>query len=293
MVVPIFLSSDNNYAPFVATTMASICSNTKSYIEFYILDGGISEENQLKIKSLNERFNNFGIEVIKIDKEKSFKDFKTSVHISKAAYFRFLIPNLLPNRNKIIYLDVDIIAKGDILSLFEIDLNNYTIGAVPDSGDERYLSVLKNSINMKQNSHYFNSGVLLINSKLWKKNRITERLFDIENKYRETLISFDQDILNKCFENNFKILDLKFNTYSDNKSTVILHYYHRIKPWQADFSFNLVDNKPFKISGTNHFWHYAEMTPFFNEILKRKENFLNSSILYKRLNKMVAEGKIK
>ena len=42
--IPIFLSSDNNYAPFVATTIASICDNTKSFCEFYILDGGITQE---------------------------------------------------------------------------------------------------------------------------------------------------------------------------------------------------------------------------------------------------------
>ena len=41
--IPIFLSSDNNYAPFVATTIASICDNTKSFCDFYILDGGIEE----------------------------------------------------------------------------------------------------------------------------------------------------------------------------------------------------------------------------------------------------------
>ena len=47
--IPIFLSSDNNYAPFVATTIASICDNTESYCDFYILDGGIDEENKKKI----------------------------------------------------------------------------------------------------------------------------------------------------------------------------------------------------------------------------------------------------
>ena len=47
--IPIFLSSDNNYAPFVATTIASICDNTKSFCDFYILDGGIEEEKKEKI----------------------------------------------------------------------------------------------------------------------------------------------------------------------------------------------------------------------------------------------------
>ncbi len=67
-----FLSSDNNYTPFVATTMASILDNTKSFIEFYVLDGGISEENQEKIRSLKNQFSNFSIEFLKINIDKVF-----------------------------------------------------------------------------------------------------------------------------------------------------------------------------------------------------------------------------
>ena len=48
--IPIFLASDNNYAPFVATTIASICDNTKSFCDVYVLDGGITKENQSKIR---------------------------------------------------------------------------------------------------------------------------------------------------------------------------------------------------------------------------------------------------
>ena len=70
MNIPIFLSSDNNYAPFVATTIASICDNTKSFVEVYVLDGGITEENQEKISALKDVFKNFSIEFIKIDLEK-------------------------------------------------------------------------------------------------------------------------------------------------------------------------------------------------------------------------------
>ena len=64
--IHIFLSSDNNYAPFVATTIASICDNTKSFCDFYILDSGIEEEeeeeeNKEKICQLKTKFNNFSI----------------------------------------------------------------------------------------------------------------------------------------------------------------------------------------------------------------------------------------
>ena len=47
--IPVFLASDDNYSPFCATTMASILMHTKEFIEFYILDCGISQKNKIKI----------------------------------------------------------------------------------------------------------------------------------------------------------------------------------------------------------------------------------------------------
>ena len=127
--IPIFLSSDNNYAPFVATTIASICDNTKSFCEFYILDGGITQENQEKICKLKVQFNNFSIEFIKIDVEKTFKniDYKnTCNYVTISTYNRFLIPMLKLNTDKAIYLDVDVIVIGDILKFYEQDFSVYS-----------------------------------------------------------------------------------------------------------------------------------------------------------------------
>ena len=92
--IPIFLSSDNNYAPFVATTIASICDNTKSFCDFYILDSSITKENQEKICCLKNNFSNFSIEFIQINNDLYFKDLEynnNSRYVSLATYNRFLI----------------------------------------------------------------------------------------------------------------------------------------------------------------------------------------------------------
>ena len=87
--IPIFLSSDNNYAPFVATTIASICDNTKAFCDFYILDGGISRKNKENIKKLKMRFKNFSIEFLSINQEVEFKNIEYknfSKYISISTY---------------------------------------------------------------------------------------------------------------------------------------------------------------------------------------------------------------
>ena len=117
--IPIFLAADDNYAPFVATTIASVCDKTDSFVDFYILDGGISLENKEIILNVKKYFKNFSIEFIKINAEEQFKNFQTITHLTLAAYNRLLIPILKPNLKKVIYLDVDVIVMDDISELYK------------------------------------------------------------------------------------------------------------------------------------------------------------------------------
>ena len=289
--IPIFLSSDNNYAPFVATTIASICDNTRSCCDFYILDGGISSENKDKIITLKSLFKNLSIEFIKIDINNIFKDVIAKSYITLSAFNRLLIPQLVPKIIKAIYLDVDIIAFGDIKTLYQEDLQDYIIGAVPDQGAPELLAYTKKQIDINEKSIYFNSGVLLIDCHKWRENVHIDELLSIEKKYRERRLHNDQDVLNKFFENNYKILDYRYNVMFDAQNIVLRHYTSQIKPWQADFYLDAVSHKPLKTKNIETFWQYAKMTEFYNELVINKEHFLSSNILYKRFNKIVQEDK--
>lgn len=275
--IPIFLSSDNNYAPFVATTIASICDNTNSFCNFYILDGGITKENQDKICELKNQFKNFSIEFVKINTEKYFKDFMTNSYITVATYYRFIIPFLFPNIQKAIYLDVDIIALGDIADLFSTDLGKYILGAVEDCGSSDYIEKCKKNIEIDLNSVYFNAGVLVIDLEKWRDKEVSKSLFQIENKYRGELLCNDQDILNKYFENNYMTLDKKYNSLDLNKDTVLRHYYGPVKPWHfhPDICYK-------KLEEFKHFWNFASKTMFYNQILSNcKYKTIHSLQLYK------------
>ena len=267
--IPVFLSSDNNYAPLVATTMASILSNTKSFIEFYILDGGITSDNVEKIQSLKNNFNNFSIEFIKIDYEECFKDFTPAKRLTKAAFSRLLIPELKTPLNRAIYLDADTLLTGNIAEFYNEDLENYALGAVWEEYDQ-YIGYPERKICMEfsDNHKYFNSGVLLIDCQKWRQNRIFDKLVNIEKEYKNRKKTNDQDILNKCFDNNYKILPRKYNyltgnfTYFKNDTDIIIrHMVGRIRPWQINENAqtNLIQN-------LKEFWYYAKMTPFYEEL---------------------------
>lgn len=57
-IIQVFLASDENYTPFLAVTMYSILLNTNSFVEFYILDGGISKKSRQKVEKSVSKFHN-------------------------------------------------------------------------------------------------------------------------------------------------------------------------------------------------------------------------------------------
>lgn len=275
--IPIFLSADNNYAPFVATTMASILDNTKSFCEFYILDGGITEENQEKICELKQQFDNFSIEFLKLDLEEYFKDFKVTERITKSMYSRFLIPHLKPEIDKAIYSDVDVIFLDDVKKMFEEDLEHYAIGGVWEEYAHNLVNnERKQRLDLSDKHKYFSSGNLLFNCKKWRDNNILKKLSEIA--FTIQLREPDMDVLNKYFDNNYKILNPKYCWINQNydfygqpkEPIVIRHFNGPIKPWQINPDSDENSKLNFTID-KNKFWKYAEMTLFYDEILNRVE----------------------
>lgn len=269
--IPIFLSSDDKYAKYLATVIASVNANTSVPQSFFILDGGISHENKEKLENFVATLNQCSIEFIRVNLAELFDDIPENNGLSLAAYSRFLIPKLKKDLNKAVYLDVDVVVNGDIADLYNQDLEGYVIGAVQDFfdtvPDKGKINCIKKGCGVSLDACYFNSGVLLIDCEKWREKVKIEDLLEIERKYRNTRILNDQDILNKYFENNYKILPEKFNycgqDFGDGKRDyVVRHFIGHTKPWH-------VQPLPGKIMPKNigDFWHYTEQTPFYEQIL--------------------------
>jgi lipopolysaccharide biosynthesis glycosyltransferase len=272
--ISVFIAADNNYACLLVVALYSILRNTKSHIDFYILDGGISAENKVKIETLKSDFSHFSLEFIAIDVDAHFRDFKTTEGITLSMYSRLLIPQLKPEIGKAIYLDADIIAMGDVAELLNESLDDYHLGAVwatsvDDVQHNRRLGI-------SNNHKYFNSGVLLINCKKWRENYIVEELFLLESKVRNKLIIPDQDLLNIYFDGKVKILPSKYNTTTrivlldrilknNTDKIVIRHFESTEKPHNSHY-YGIYQMPHFE-----EFWYYAGFTPFLEMLPKNHQ----------------------
>ncbi|GMO61948.1 MAG: glycosyltransferase family 8 protein [Rickettsiales bacterium] len=292
--IPIFLSSDDNFSPYLATTIASICYNTKSFIDFYILDGGITNFHKKQIESMKDKFANFSIEFLKIDEDKIFKGFATNKEISLSSYNRLLIPQLT-TLDKVIYLDADIILFDDIQKLWNEDLENYSVGAIFDI----FNSHKKIKIDIPKEHKYFNAGVLLIDCKKWRENNSINDFFKIQKE--KFIVYHDQDILNIHFStNNYKLLDLKYNIPSLVADKDYLHYYGFTNEYLEEQRKNIVirhftwtkpwnDNKieSTKMENFSEWWFFAQMTPFYQMLkIKQEETIYDMNNNTKKMVKL-------
>ena len=121
-----------------------------TYISFYlIVPLYFSKDNIQFIESLYEQFDYFNITFLEMDNryEKAF----INRYITTNAYFRMSLGELLPNLNKIIYLDSDTICLKDLSDLYSINFKGKIFIA-------RIIKFKTGNLNFT-----INSGVLLLN----------------------------------------------------------------------------------------------------------------------------------
>lgn len=282
--LPIVVSSDNNYAHFVATVIASACEFSKECLRFTVLDGGIDRDNVNKLRELESLYPNCSIDFVTVDLEAEFQGYQSTEYITKAAYSRFLIPRLMPDCDKVLYIDVDLIFKDDVKKIFDFDLGNHVIGAVWEKygESERRNALSKNAqrrlkLGLSSLHHYFNSGVMLINCVRWNDERIEETLLQAFNKVKERLDCPDQDVLNQVFDCNYAELPQSFNVFNQCaldfeknhqlRNCIIRHFNDKKKP-------NLYSPLGFRRTagryvGIRDYWNVLRKTPFFEDQAKR------------------------
>ncbi|MEI0557938.1 glycosyltransferase family 8 protein [Brachyspira intermedia] len=256
----ICFAADNNYAKYMGAAIASVLKNSleDERITFHLIDGGISKENKDKILSLKnikdcdiifytpniERYNDW------------FEKTSAKLYFSPAMFYRLSIASLIPNVDKILYLDSDLVVTGSLRELFLMDLEDYYAFVV------EHLTELEK--DKDKNKKYFCSGFLLINNILWKKNNIEEQFIDYYEKNYKTCFG-DQDILNAVLENKVKYIDEKWLFFADKRyhyespnleDVIIIHYLGFEKPWMANCRTSLL---------IDEYWKYYQYTPWFND----------------------------
>lgn len=264
---------DSKYTRYCGVLMISLFENNKeSKIKMHILGYHLTTENKNDLKKIAINYHN-DIQFYDVNEE-MFKEFPVSEQWPIVIYFRLMLPELISKDvERVLYVDCDIIFRGPIQDLMNIDLKGNIIGAVEDKMASPYAPYLE-MLGYDPKYQYFNSGVLLIDIKKWNNSSISEKCiaFIKENK----VIHPDQDALNAILHDKWIRLTNRWNNGSalhtryismeffikdfnkETKSYPVIIHFSGIKPWDSRC------RDPFK----DDFYKYQALTKWHNCIPK-------------------------
>ncbi len=128
----IILACDDRFVPFCSVVISSTV-RYNDRVNFYIFTEGLSDNSICNLQKLVDGTSNT-ISVKVVDKEliKRFPLPKGEglSHISVATYFRLFSTELLPELDKAIYLDCDILVRGSLKELWNMDMGGNYLAAV-------------------------------------------------------------------------------------------------------------------------------------------------------------------
>ncbi len=228
---PIILvcSVDDGYARHLGSMLVSLFKNKlpETEIEVFVINKSISKINRSRLTNISKRFG-FRLEYLPID-DKMYNDFQ-SMEQNRVTYYRLAIPELLCHiYDKVLYLDCDIIIRKDLYELWNVDISRYYLAAIID---------WCLPITDARPPYYFNGGIMLMNIKKIREERIIPKILDY---LKDNITTFwDQDGINAIIKDKYLELPRTFNyivSRHDSRCKTkladpsIVHFAGRNRPW--------------------------------------------------------------
>lgn len=287
-VVPVVFAADDAYVPQLCCAVGSMMRNAspERFFDVYVLNSGISAEREQVMRAYLASHQNLRLSFVDVTRlVHGHKLGTNNAHISQETYYRFLVQQILPFYDKVVYLDSDLVVEGDVARLFDTELGDNLVAATRDvdylgnlntPGGDR-MAYTEEVLGMRDPYAYFQAGVLVLNTAALRRlHTVGEWLTIADNP---VYIYNDQDILNVACEGRVSWLDASWNVTNDIFDRVgkiyalapaeafdayqqarshpqVVHFAGAIKPW-GDPTIDLA----------GHFWRYARETPFYEELL--------------------------
>ena len=219
------LATNYESADQVLTTIKSICCHNRGF-RFYLINSNFPTE---WFYNLNRKLKNIDCEIVNA-RVNSFHLDQDMTNVHKEEFLPCFISDFV-EEDKVLYLDCDLVVTRDLTPLFNVELGDFSLAAVKDLGGQVYFG-----------KHIFNSGVMLINNRIWKQEEIRKQLIELTNELHDKATRDVQSILNILFKTRWLDLDFKYNCstlhmhfsdYRPESSTYppIIHYLTERKPW--------------------------------------------------------------
>lgn len=259
MIVHICMIADDNYVMPASVAMTSFISHKDSdeTFHFHIVAAALSTETQAVFKSFERQ--DVTVDILEQDPAvfagaHKF-DPKAVCVASISALFKFMLADLLPDLDKVLYIDGDIVARHSLGEIYKVELGDDYAAVVADSGQIYY----KHDY-VKRVKRYFNSGVMLLNLKKMRQNDMSRVLLDCKRAQTDSNL-MDQNVFNVVFDGHVTYLPIRYNfqgvslvraedkwsleqinmlfgtSYTSERDlffdAAVIHYSSKDKPWKT------------------------------------------------------------
>jgi lipopolysaccharide biosynthesis glycosyltransferase len=260
-------------------------SSRYTFYTFYLLveKNIFKKQNKKKFLNLEKKYDRCKVIIIELT-NKYLSNARTNRY-PITTYYRLFLAKIIPNINRIIYLDGDTLVFTDLTEMYNLNMNNNIILGFVDC------SYKKAEIFGIKTYKYITAGVLLINLKKVREKNITQRFIDFINNNKKKLIQEDQTVINIVLHKRIGLLPPKFGIWNfSNKEKVLRHNYYKnkklgikayrdddiLKGWRQPSILHFVSKKkPWKkfqfntsIRFFQEWWEYAKKSEEYENIIK-------------------------
>ena len=313
----IVFAVNDTFAPYLYVCLKSLVDNmspTNAY-QVYILQTRLSDVHQRNISCLRQ--NNLNITFIDMKDLITTDNFYVTDYFTIETYFRFFLPQLFPDLDKVLYLDADTLIMTDIAPLFDIDIGPYYLAATHDYEVIRlhnektndYAKYFAKVLNIDAEK-YFQAGCMLINLKKMRCDDITNKLLEQLKHFKKPKF-LDQDILNVVCGSNVKYISANWNftwhlpvmdfeyekhlpekhlkSYTDAMHNPYIIHFSGIKPFEyqntkyTDLFVECIKNTPYAL------WAAEKFDACYNKNIKQIKILQRKLVKY-RILKIVTLG---
>lgn len=279
---------DDNYViPFLVMAYSANQNSEKKNFSFRIAHGEklLSETNRILISRVLVNLN-VTHDFVSLELDQNLKKER---YISVTAFSRLFLADTM--EDNFLWLDSDLICLpgwDQIFTDYTLSQQTNSICAVVDASTQRermaHRNNTSNAAKIKMREAYFNSGVMLVNPKLWRQINISKSWKDVYRDYEALGFQFaDQCILNYLCSNSIHHMARKYNTFGFRRGNFlgkgdvrIIHFAGGEKPWH--YKKNILEIVLFsrlKASYVCKYMDYAEnLTNFLD-----KNDFESSQVL--------------
>lgn len=263
-MIHIAVSIDRNYLQPAGVMLNSLLQNTEKPVGIHLIHADLTDEDKTLLNEVVRAHAHATISYHPLVADQ-LQEFVLRGHLTVVAYCVFLLPEILPNLDKVLYLDPDMIVEGDVESIWNVVLGDNLLAAVPVPPPYLHEKIVT------AGQDYFNGGVLLVNLKQWREESVTQKTFkavvDLENYIARGV---NQDVLNVVARGRWLKVPLLWNKcpeyYLGHETSIygrdelkqakdaagIIHFTGPVKPWHYACSH----------PERNVYLHYRKGTPW-------------------------------